>query len=152
MKHSISTLKNFFTKKVDIFSLCAGIIIALLLTSFVHTVFMSFFYNNHRNGMRDHKIIMTEKREDHKMSGTMMDHSKMKINMENTNPYMMSEVTSEKQFLEDMVLHHQAAVIMAEQVLTIPQIHTETKTLAEAIIKAQRSEIQKMNEWLTMWK
>lgn len=70
--------------------------------------------------------------------------------MENmaSNPYVMNPIRSEKQFLEEMKLHHEAAIVMAEQVLTLPQIHKEVKALAEAIIKAQKQEVESMSLWL----
>jgi uncharacterized protein (DUF305 family) len=76
----------------------------------------------------------------------------MNHDMHDTNPYMMKPVTSEKQFLEDMVLHHDAAITMANQVLNLPNIHQEVKALAEAIIKAQSTEIMQMKEWQAKWK
>lgn len=76
----------------------------------------------------------------------MMDHSK-----HSSNPYMMSQVSSEKQFLEDMILHHQAAVTMAQQVLVLPNLHTETKKLANDIISAQTTEITQMKSWMMLW-
>lgn len=75
------------------------------------------------------------------------DHS-----MHTVNPYMMNVVTSEKQFLEDMILHHDAAVTMAKQVLALPNTHQEVKTLADDIIRAQTSEIAKMKSWTVLWK
>jgi uncharacterized protein (DUF305 family) len=77
----------------------------------------------------------------------MMDHSK-----HSSNPYVMSTVTSEKQFLEEMQAHHEAAIIMAQQVLEVPSIHPEVKKLANDIISAQTSEITMMKDWLKLWK
>lgn len=68
-----------------------------------------------------------------------------------SNPYMMSAVTSEKQFLEDMILHHEAALTMAQQVLTLSPRDT-VKKLAEDIVSAQTKEIATMKEWLKGWK
>lgn len=65
------------------------------------------------------------------------------------NPYMMNPVTSEKQFLEDMKLHHEAAIMMAEQVLKLPSLHPEVRMLAEAVIKAQKQEVKDMSAWLS---
>ncbi len=67
------------------------------------------------------------------------------------NRYMMNTVTSEKQFVEDMIEHHEAAVTMAEQVLTLNP-RNEVKKLAEDIISAQTSEIKMMKDWLISWK
>ncbi len=68
------------------------------------------------------------------------------------NPYMMRKVVSEKQFVQDMVLHHQAAVTMATQVLALPNIRPEIKDLAQNIISAQTTEIKMMQDWITAWK
>ena len=68
------------------------------------------------------------------------------------NPYMMKDITSEKQFLEEMKLHHESAVAMAKQVLTLPSIHKEVKNLANDIIRAQTSEIKMMTDWVNAWK
>lgn len=74
------------------------------------------------------------------------------INHGSNNPYMMNAVTSEKQFLEDMILHHDAAVVMAKQVLGVQGIHEEVKNLANEIIKAQTKEISQMRTWISTWK
>lgn len=66
---------------------------------------------------------------------------------EGHNPYMMASVTSEEQFLKDMILHHEAAVLMAQQVLALSPSANVT-ALAEAIIKAQSKEIADMKAWM----
>jgi uncharacterized protein (DUF305 family) len=48
------------------------------------------------------------------------------------------------QFLEDMVAHHEAAVMMADQVLTIFTISQKTRELAQNIIITQSDEIEMM--------
>lgn len=68
------------------------------------------------------------------------------------NPYMMGKITSEKQFLYNMKAHHEAAVLMAQQVLLIPSIHPEVKTLAKNIIDAQSTEIKAIRDYITAWK
>jgi uncharacterized protein (DUF305 family) len=68
------------------------------------------------------------------------------------NPYIINPITSEKQFLEDMTLHHEAAVLMANQVLTLQSIHPEIKKLANDIIRTQTTEIKIMKDWITKWK
>lgn len=52
------------------------------------------------------------------------------------------------QFLEDMITHHEAAVAMAEKVLTLAGIQPETRALAAAVINAQNEEIAFMKGWL----
>ncbi len=67
------------------------------------------------------------------------------------NPYMMEPVTTEKQFLKDMILHHEAAITMAKQVLELPDLHTEVQKTANDIIDAQSKEISQMRAWMTKW-
>lgn len=67
------------------------------------------------------------------------------------NAYMMGDVTSEKQFVSEMVKHHEAAVMMARQVLTLSP-RAEIKKLADDIIYTQTTEIKIMRDWLASWK
>lgn len=53
-------------------------------------------------------------------------------------------------FLKEMIVHHQGAVAMAEAALTNAK-HQEIKDLAQEIISAQNSEIQKMQDWSKTW-
>jgi uncharacterized protein (DUF305 family) len=56
----------------------------------------------------------------------------------------------DKAFIEEMITHHEGAVVMAQMALTNAK-HDEIKTMANAIISAQTSEIAQMKEWLTSW-
>ncbi len=53
-------------------------------------------------------------------------------------------------FLEMMTPHHAGAVTMAKEALQKAE-HTEIKTLATNIIKAQEAEIKMMADWKTKW-
>ena len=53
-------------------------------------------------------------------------------------------------FITEMVMHHEGAVQMAELALTNAK-HSEIKTLANAIITAQNSEIAQMKGWQKNW-
>jgi uncharacterized protein (DUF305 family) len=53
-------------------------------------------------------------------------------------------------FIDGMAMHHQGAVVMAEEALTKAQ-HPELKKLAEDIIAAQKLEISQMQRWRTAW-
>ena len=53
-------------------------------------------------------------------------------------------------FLEEMIVHHQGAVEMAEAALQNAK-HQEIKTMAQAIISAQTAEIAQMKSWLASW-
>ncbi len=72
---------------------------------------------------------------------TGMDHSSM--NMDSAEPF-------DAQFLDGMVEHHQGAIEMAEQALTQAE-HAELKQMAEAIITAQETEIEQMQNWREGW-
>ncbi|MDB5264844.1 MAG: uncharacterized protein JWN64_415 [Parcubacteria group bacterium] len=53
-------------------------------------------------------------------------------------------------FLEEMTVHHQGAVAMAEAALKNAK-HQEIKDLAQAIISAQNIEIKQMQDWKKSW-
>ncbi len=56
----------------------------------------------------------------------------------------------DKAFAEEMMIHHEGAVAMAQLALS-KATKTEVKQLAEAIIQAQTIEIKMMRDWLTSW-
>jgi uncharacterized protein (DUF305 family) len=68
-----------------------------------------------------------------------------------TNQYMSGSITTEKQFIEEMIEHHKAAVVMAQQVLALSP-RSEIIKLANDIISAQSTEIKMMQDWLAAWK
>jgi uncharacterized protein (DUF305 family) len=56
----------------------------------------------------------------------------------------------DKEFLSQMIIHHEGAVDMAKMALENAS-HQEIKDLATAIIEAQEKEISQMKEWQTNW-
>lgn len=56
----------------------------------------------------------------------------------------------DRAFIEEMISHHQMAVMMAQMVLINSQ-HPEIQTLAESIIKSQTAEINQMQQWYQAW-
>ncbi len=56
----------------------------------------------------------------------------------------------EQAFLNDMILHHEGAVAMAQMVLEKTQ-RPELVQLANDIISAQTKEISTMRTWITEW-
>lgn len=76
---------------------------------------------------------------DTQMGGT--DHNQM--NMDPSRPF-------DAQFIDSMIEHHQGAITMAQQALDQAE-HEELRTLAEAIIAAQTSEIEQMQTWRSAW-
>lgn len=70
---------------------------------------------------------------------------------------MMSDVDSlkkaknfDKAFIDAMIPHHQAAVVMANQVIS-NGTNAEVEQLAKAIVKAQSKEIAQMPVWRMKW-
>lgn len=56
----------------------------------------------------------------------------------------------DRMFLANMIAHHQGAIDMANMALTTAK-HSELKTLAQAIVSAQTSEITNMTDWQKTW-
>ena len=78
-----------------------------------------------------------------------MDMSSMMAEM-NANLAGKTGDAFDQAFIEEMIVHHEGAVDMAELALTNAK-HPEIKTLANAIISAQNSEIAQMKAWLSSW-
>ncbi len=90
----------------------------------------------------------------HRMpDGTMMQGSDMDMAMDDmTNRLEMESKgdSFDKAFLEEMIVHHEGAVDMAELVLGKSD-RPELRKLAEEIIAAQTKEIGDMKNWLGTW-
>ena len=54
---------------------------------------------------------------------------------------------ADRHFLEMRIAHHEAAIVMADEVLTRTE-HAEIKALAQQIIATQRAEIKEMRDYL----
>lgn len=97
-------------------------------------------------------------REDvHQMSnGTVMKNSSMNMDMDSMMKGMMSGLEGktgeafDKEFLAEMIIHHQGAVEMAQAVIAKSQ-RPELLKLATDIISAQTREITMMQEWQKSW-
>ncbi|MDQ6786620.1 MAG: DUF305 domain-containing protein [Acidobacteriota bacterium] len=83
------------------------------------------------------------------MSG-MMDSMKMMMEGGMKKMEAASGNDFDLHFLDMMTPHHMGATVMAKEALTRAE-HTEIKTLANQIIKAQEEEIKKMNAWKSEW-
>jgi uncharacterized protein (DUF305 family) len=59
----------------------------------------------------------------------------------------LSGIALDKQFTEDMVMHHMGAIMMANQ-LTSFSTNENLLILAQEIIGAQKKEVEMMNGWL----
>lgn len=56
----------------------------------------------------------------------------------------------DRNFIADMMVHHQGAIDMAKLALTNAK-HPEVKAMASDIVAAQSSEIDQMKQWQTAW-
>ena len=77
------------------------------------------------------------------MHGGMMGNETDIKTLENAKPF-------DKEFIEQMIPHHQMAVMMA-QMLSRSTSRSEMKQLAENIISAQTKEINQMRKWYRAW-
>ncbi len=64
----------------------------------------------------------------------------------------LSPEQAEKAFLEDMIVHHEMAVKMSQQLLEkdLAQ-HPEVEAMARSIVETQQEEIGLMEKWLQEW-
>ena len=77
------------------------------------------------------------------MHGGMMGDDSDMTNLEKASDF-------DKEFLEEMIPHHQMAVMMATMLKNGTE-KPEMKKLADEIIAAQNSEINQMRGWLKNW-
>jgi uncharacterized protein (DUF305 family) len=56
----------------------------------------------------------------------------------------------ELEFMDQMIPHHESAVVMARSILETTE-REELRELAEAVIDAQTREIEQMQEWMREW-
>jgi len=84
-------------------------------------------------------------------SGSMQSMDKATaLPMNQGNMQMDASKPFDAQFIDSMIEHHQGAIDMAQKALQQAE-HAELKTMAEAIIAAQNTEIEQMQEWRTAW-
>jgi uncharacterized protein (DUF305 family) len=55
----------------------------------------------------------------------------------------------DKEFIEQMVPHHQMAIMMAQ--MTLNSDHKEIRDLGSSIIRSQSAEVEQMQVWYSMW-
>lgn len=77
------------------------------------------------------------------MDGGIMDDSTDITALKIAKPF-------DKEFIEQMIRHHQMAVMMAQMLLRSTN-RPEMKQLAENIISAQTKEINQMRKWYSAW-
>lgn len=86
------------------------------------------------------------------MHGDMRKNDSMKGVMEGMMHTMDGKTGAEleKAFLEEMIVHHEGAVSMAEALIA-GTTRPELLTLGREIITAQMKEIEQMKGWLNEW-
>lgn len=79
----------------------------------------------------------------------LKDTGSMRMNM---GPMSVAEGSEayDVRFIAAMIPHHESAIMMAQQAKQRAE-HTELKTLADDIIKAQTTEIEQMKQWYSGW-
>ena len=77
-------------------------------------------------------------------SGMGMSMGEMSIGSDQSIPF-------DQRFLTAMIAHHQGAIDMANKAVQMKPEHNEIKTLSDAIIQAQKAEIEQMKAWLKEW-
>jgi len=88
----------------------------------------------------------------HEMKKSLTDNS----NMHNMMDDMMSGISGktgdsfDNAFIDEMIVHHQGAIEMAEEALKVSK-RPEILKLASDIISAQESEITQMASWKADW-
>ncbi len=141
MKSFLSSFKN-----IQVFSLLIG----LAVGAFIALLITYFYVNEGHARMRGYSMSKqyikdTCMRKYGIGKEETINHEAMGHTM--SNPYMMGNVMSEEQFLKEMILHHEAADLMAKQVLSLNPSE-KVKQLADVIVSAQAREIADMKSWL----
>ncbi|PSB24942.1 DUF305 domain-containing protein [Stenomitos frigidus] len=90
-------------------------------------------------------------------SGMMGNQQGMGQGMMTRNGMMRTDLTAlknapdfDKEFLRQMIPHHQMAVHMAQMVQN-QKTRPEIRTLAQSILKSQTAEIKQMQQWQKAW-
>lgn len=79
-------------------------------------------------------------------------HAQIRYQPMMRDPEDLSVEEAEKAFLEDMIHHHEMALIMAEQLLKGDLAgNPEVEEMAGLIIESQNEEIELMKKWLRDW-
>lgn len=88
-----------------------------------------------------------------KPSAANMEMTGMANSMKNMDMAKMNQMSGNSfdlEFINQMIPHHEGAIVMAREALTKAE-HAEIKTLANEIIKSQEAEIKQMLTWKTQW-
>lgn len=88
----------------------------------------------------------------HRMpDGSLMHNTSGMTDMSGMHHMMDMTVSSEREFIEGMIPHHQEAVDTAKEVIARGGTTPEIKRLVEDIVVAQEAEISEMKQWYEDW-
>lgn len=93
------------------------------------------------------KIVKDDDTTSHDMSSMSMSSN---MNEMSNNLTGLKDDAFDKEFLSEMITHHEGAVDMAKLALTNAK-HQEVKSMAQDIISAQTKEIGEMKIWQKDW-
>lgn len=129
----------------NIWLIGAGLLVTGCLAGYVTTQLSGENYSPRQD--QDSSESSEEKM--HRMS----DGSMMQNNTATSSGvhHMDMTITSERDFLVEMIPHHQEAVDAAKQVLARGGTTPEIKSLVTNIISAQEKEIAAMKSWYQLW-
>lgn len=84
--------------------------------------------------------------------GSEADHAAMQRTLDGMTTALKDKTgeSFDREFLAQMIAHHEGAVAMARLALKSSE-HSEIRTLAEKIITMQNEEIAQMKEWQSAW-
>lgn len=125
-----NTQKNVLIVAVIVLMLVVGVLIGQSLPKTQDS------YGMHR--MPDGRMMQNQEN-----MGSMMHDMNAALEGKTGNDF-------DKAFLQEMIVHHEGAVEMAQKVLEVSE-RQELRTLAEEIIRAQNREIGQMSTWLATW-
>ena len=122
-------------------------IIALLVGGIGAYILTTYQENYWRGGM------MSQNQSDNiaEMGAHRMPDGEMMDDVNGMDHMMAMMVSSEREFIEEMIPHHQEAVDTAKEVIERGGTTPEIKRLVENIVVAQELEIADMKSWYQAW-
>lgn len=120
-------------------------VVGLLLGIVLTVGYGGYYYTRHHAGMGTGDMMKMMRGEGMMGSGSAMSMDNMMTTLKGKTGDAF-----DKEFIANMIVHHQGAIDMAEEA-KVSAKHQEIKTLADAIIIAQTKEITEMKSWYKSW-
>jgi uncharacterized protein (DUF305 family) len=129
----------------NIFFALAGLVIGAVVTGIVVKA-------NYANKVQPMAMQQTSMNGIDMNSGSNSTNMSMQTSMDNMTAGLQGKTGGafDKEFLAEMIVHHQGAIDMANLALTNAN-HQEVKDLAKNIVTAQTTEINEMKQWQLSW-